>query len=230
MLCYLTSVRRTASKDNIVLHGVAFYTSDAFLKAKNTIYNICKQKPITRETCTSRPNPSTEDIKDILDLIDRKPTNIELSTFVAQGHTSMPPSNFEIIAPHMMTLRDEVSHLRIELSELRKATEKNQISFEAVCTVKQDVADIKKALQSLRTTNFTPTPSLAQSLRHNTSQRPAPQQQTPTLPLTSRPSHSISDRPSQAQNASSHDNTSAVSGTAAGHTLNSQNDGSPNTA
>ena len=88
----------------------------------------------------------------------------------------MPPANFEIIAPVMMTLRDEVSHLRIELSELRKATEKDQKSFEAVSTVKQDVADIKKLLHSQRTTNFTPTPSFAQTLRHNTTQRPAPPQ------------------------------------------------------
>ena len=56
----------------------------------------------------------------------------------------MPPSNFEIIAPLMMRLRDEVSHLRVELSELRKATEKYPKSIEAVSTVKQDVADIKK--------------------------------------------------------------------------------------
>ena len=230
VLCYLTSVRSTATKDNIVLNAVAFYTSDAILKAKNMIFNICKQKPITRKACTSHPNPSTEDIKDILDLIDRKPTNIELPTFVAQGHTSMPPANFEIIAPVMMTLRDEVSHLRFELSELRKATEKDQKSFEAVSTVKQDVADIKKLLHSLRTTNFTPTPSFAQTLRHNITQRPAPPQQTPTPPTTSRPSHSIRDRPSQAQNASSYDNTSAVSRTAAGHTVNTQHVGAPNTA
>ena len=55
----------------------------------------------------------------------------------------MPPSNFEITAPLMMTLRDEVSHLRIELSDLRKASEKDKKSFEAVSTVKQDVADTR---------------------------------------------------------------------------------------
>ena len=95
VVCYLTSVRSTATKDNIVVNTDAFYTSDAILKAMNTIYNICKQEAITRKACTSHPNSSTEDIKDYLDLIDRKPTNIELPTFVAQGHTSMPPSNFE---------------------------------------------------------------------------------------------------------------------------------------
>ena len=91
VLCYITSVRSTATIDNIVINAVAFYTSDAIQKAKNTIDNICKQKPITRKACASYPNPNTEDIKDILDLIDRKPSNIELPTFVAQGHTSMPP-------------------------------------------------------------------------------------------------------------------------------------------
>ena len=91
VLCYLKSVRSTATKDVIVLYAVAFYTSDAILKAKNTIFNIYKQKPITRKACNSHPNPSTEGLKDILDLIDHKPTNIKLPTFVAQGHTSMPP-------------------------------------------------------------------------------------------------------------------------------------------
>ena len=70
VFCYLTSVRSTAIKDSIVLNAVAIYTSDAILKAKNMIFYICKQKPITRKACTSDPNPSTEDLKDILDLID----------------------------------------------------------------------------------------------------------------------------------------------------------------
>ena len=155
-----------------MLIAVAFNTSDAIQKAKNTIFNFCKQKPLTRKACASYPNPSTEYTKDILDLIDRKPSNIELPTFVAQGHTSMPPANFEIIAPLKMTLKSEVSHLRFELIELRKAAEKHQKPFEAVSTVKQDVVDIKKSLHSLRITNFTPTPSSAQTVRHNITQRP----------------------------------------------------------
>ena len=130
----------------------------------------------------------------------------------------------------MMTLRDEVSHLKIEFSELRKSTEKYQKSFKAVSTVKQDVAYIKNSLHCIRTSNFTPIPSFAQTIGHNKTQRTAPPQQTPSPPANSRPPHTIRDRPSQAWNSSSHDNTSVLSRTASKHTLNSQHDGSPNTA
>ena len=114
MLCYLTFVRSTARKDNIVLNAVAFCTRDAILKAMNTIFRKFNQKKtLSKKACTSQPNPGTKDITDILVLIDRQPTNIELPTLVAKDHTSMPPANFDITAPFMMTLRDEVSHLRI---------------------------------------------------------------------------------------------------------------------
>ena len=109
---------------------------------KNTTFNIFKRNPLTRKSCTSHPNSTTEDIEENLDLIDCKPRNIELPTFVAQGHASVTPANFDTIAPLMMTFKDEISLLRNELSKLKKATEKDQKSFESVSTVKQDVTDI----------------------------------------------------------------------------------------
>ena len=45
----------------------------------------------------------------------------ELPTSVGQGHTSMPPFGFDIIAPVMITRKDEASYLRVELNELREA-------------------------------------------------------------------------------------------------------------
>ena len=49
---------------------------------------------------------------------------MELSTFVAQRLTSMPSVGFEFIAPVIMALSVEVSHLRAEVTVLTKATEK----------------------------------------------------------------------------------------------------------
>ena len=69
VLWYLTSVRITTPTDNFILKAVAFYTSKDVQKAKG--------RPVTNKACISHPNPSTEDIKDSHDLIERKPSNIE---------------------------------------------------------------------------------------------------------------------------------------------------------
>ena len=94
VLCHLISVRSTAPTDIIVLNAVAFYPNVVILKTKNSNLSICMEKRITRKACSSHPIPSTEEIEDILDLIDRKPKTLTIPTFVSQGHTSMPLANF----------------------------------------------------------------------------------------------------------------------------------------
>ena len=62
----------------------------------------------------------------------------------------MPPAGFEIIAPVMMALRDEIASLKAEISEKRTATQHDVHSFEHVVTIKQDVDYIKKLIHELR--------------------------------------------------------------------------------
>ena len=77
VLCYYTAVRSTTPKDNnvcLLLHLIP--TSEAVLRAKNTIFSICKEIPITRIACANHSNTSTEHMKDTFYLIERKSANI----------------------------------------------------------------------------------------------------------------------------------------------------------
>ena len=62
----------------------------------------------------------------------------------------MPPAAFEIIAPVMMALRDDIASLKAEVSEQRTATQRDIRSMEHVETKKQGVDDIKKFIHEVR--------------------------------------------------------------------------------
>ena len=128
VLCYLSSARNTTKKDYIVMNAVAFYASEVISKAKTEIFKICDERPVARKACISHPNPSTWDIEDILELIERKLIDqVALPTFVARGHRSMPPVGFEVVAPVVVSLRGELSALRIELRELENTIQRNNL-------------------------------------------------------------------------------------------------------
>ena len=116
VFCYLLSVKNIAHKDSIVLINVAFYTSDACLKAKKNCFVEFARKQNNKESVYQPLETEPEDIKDYLDLIGRKPTNAELLMFKVQGHTSLPPVCVDIIASVIITLIDKVSELRVELN------------------------------------------------------------------------------------------------------------------
>ena len=93
VLCYVSTARQTLSSDTIVQNAVAFYSSEQILKAKKEVFGLAKEKPMARKACPSHPNPSTQDIKDVLDLYVMKENgNFIFPKFVAHGHNTMPPA------------------------------------------------------------------------------------------------------------------------------------------
>ena len=70
-----------------MLNSVAYYTSEDIIKDKEIVFNICGEKHIARQVCTSHPNPSVANLKDISILFDKEeekdsylPTFFALST------------------------------------------------------------------------------------------------------------------------------------------------------
>ena len=60
---------------------------------------------------------------------------------------SLPPSTgFESFASVAWSLRDEISALRLEVTEIRKANKKDSKSIENVNCIIQDVAEVKPLL------------------------------------------------------------------------------------
>ena len=62
----------------------------------------------------------------------------------------MPPAGFEIIAPVMMPLRDEIAPPKAEVSEQRTAMQCDFRSMERAVSTKHDVDDIKTFIHELR--------------------------------------------------------------------------------
>ena len=150
VLCYLTTARNTLSRDNIILNAVGFYTNEVIYSAKEEIFNLCSERPIRRKATQEVSNPAVSNIKDILDLLDKVEGQITLPSFVAAKFNSLPPSNFECIAAVICSLRDEVTALREEVSQMKKLNlEACSSRAENEC-IKQDISDIKLGIKSIK--------------------------------------------------------------------------------
>ena len=150
VLCYLTTARNTLSRDNIILNAVGFYTNEVIYSAKEEIFSLCSERPIRRKATQEVSNPAVSNIKDILDLLDKVEGQTSLPSFVAAKFNSLPPSNFECIAAVICSLRDEVTALREEVSQMKKINlEACSSRAENEC-LKQDISDIKLGIKSLK--------------------------------------------------------------------------------
>ena len=150
ILCYISSARHSISREQIIKNTCAFYEQKDILKSKRDLFELCKEHPIKRNSCQSHPNPIIADIADIYDLfgkVDEK--NIGIPEFLASSYSAFPPSNFESIADILCSVRDETTALRMEIIQMRENSSKDSKAMEDICTVKQDILDIKTKIFSL---------------------------------------------------------------------------------
>ena len=108
--CYLSTGRDQLPHDTIVVNAVAFYSDEAIRKAKDVIFKLGNEKPITRKQCNKHPNPNVADLKDILTILQTmEDKNFVLTRFGASGFNSLPPANgFESVASVLCSLIDEI--------------------------------------------------------------------------------------------------------------------------
>lgn len=149
VLCYITSARGSLNKDNIIGNVVAFYSSDVIFSAKEEIFEICKERPIRRKATAEFPNASVPNVRDILQLIDQVEGKIELPSFVATSYNSLPPSNFDSLAPVLCSLRDEITTLREEVSQLRKLNQELSSAQVGNSCMQHDLSDLKVMIRNL---------------------------------------------------------------------------------
>lgn len=151
VLCYLSSSRNSVAQDTLITHTVGFYKSEDIKSAKELFFKVCNEAPIKRKACTSHPNPAAADVKDILNLFYKKEeSDVPLPAFLS-ADASMPPSaGFDAIAVVLCSLRDEVSMLRCEVTQVRETTQNDLKALEGVTCVVQDVTDIKTLLHAQR--------------------------------------------------------------------------------
>ena len=148
VLCFLSTSRDSMTSDELILVATAFYKPEDILKAKELIFNLCKEKITTRKTCQSHPNPILADTQDIINLITKKDNGSStLPKFVTGGCYSLPPTTGCIaFARAFNRLRDELSEVKTEMRELRSTKDKEAKAIEDSNDVRQDISDIKTML------------------------------------------------------------------------------------
>ena len=152
ILCFITTSRNVLPRDNIVTQAVAFYKDCEIRKSKEVLFAACKEKPKSRRPCSSQPNPSIQDVLDMIEVCDKADENgIVLPKFVADSYNSLPPSNgFDSLAAAISSIRDELTAVKEELSICKQSTARDQKSCEDICLVKEDIADIKLLLHTIK--------------------------------------------------------------------------------
>ena len=99
VLCYLASARNTLTVVHSVQNSAAFFTDDVIVRAKQKLYEICKEKFAARKACTSYPYVYTRHVEHILDLSTSKEgSSAAVPTFATSSFDSKPTTGFESIA------------------------------------------------------------------------------------------------------------------------------------
>ena len=106
------------------------------------------ETPVNRKQCASQLNPSVSHTKDIIQLFDKaNREQTDLPKFLTSGFMSLPDSTgFESFASVVCSLCGEISALRLEVTEVRKASEKDSKSMENVNYIIQDVVETRLLL------------------------------------------------------------------------------------
>ena len=147
VLAYISCARETMTQEAIIKNTVAFYEKNDIVLAKELCFKISGGvgKPVARYACRSNPNPLVVDVSDILSYFDKAEENeVEMPKFLGSGLNAMPPSNFEHLADILCGIRDENTAFRVEMAQLREIVKIDAKAMEDICTVKQEVSDIKK--------------------------------------------------------------------------------------
>jgi len=152
ILCYLSTARNSLTKEVIVLNAAAFYRPEKILQAKEIIYNVFCEKIVVRKKSANQPYPTTIDLSDILSLME-KHDGSNCPRFLASNFDSLPPNGFEHMAAIISSLRDELYALRSEVCQLKENNDRDQRSMEDVYCIKQDIADIKVFINSMKVKN-----------------------------------------------------------------------------
>ena len=94
------------------------------------------------------------DVKDIMQCFAKiEETSLPCPQFLAKGVGSFPPQGFETVAPILCSLRDEITALKAETSELRQAHGDDARALNQAGLITQEVADIKTMMLRLLNNN-----------------------------------------------------------------------------
>ena len=118
LLCYCSTAWSSLTHDQIILNCTGFYKPEVIFAAKETLFSHFNEHPTKRKATANNPTPAVVNIEDILHRLD-KADPAKLPKYVASSFNGMPPPSFEMIAPILCSLRDELATCSLEISSLK---------------------------------------------------------------------------------------------------------------
>ena len=113
LLCYVLSVRNSCDEQQILSVCQSFYSQEKIVDAKKTLFNLVKE-PITSRRGEGKCRADLNDIFNCLCDLDER--NVDLPKFVADTHSSMPPTlGYNVLAEHLIHLMEEMSSLKEQM-------------------------------------------------------------------------------------------------------------------
>ena len=158
LLCYCSTARSSLTNDQIILNCTGFYKPEVIYAAKETLFKHFNEQPKQRKATANNPTAAVGNLEDILQRLDQADVK-KLPRYVASSFNGMPPPSFELIAPVLCSLRDELATCISEISSLKEARRAQTNATVSLSSMAEDIADIKTSIQSISHT----------SLRGNTS-------------------------------------------------------------
>ena len=138
ILCFIS---KTLPQVNVIAETVGFYDVGDIQKVEDAIFKICNEKPVTRKSCSSHPNPSVPVVEDILNLLHGMGSESFFVLRFCSGNLCIlrPSSGFDAMTSVIGSLRDKPSTVGEELRQMRENSLKDTKAMENVVRVKEDI-------------------------------------------------------------------------------------------
>ena len=147
VLCYASTARHSMKTEDIIRICISFYKESDILKSKDLLCELLVKKSIRRRNEKRLVN-EMHDIMDMLSKCDDE--ELSLPMFVVSTHDALPPSSgFEVVASHIVELIEEISNLRKEVQQLRESRRSEDIFYQDVGFIKEDVLTLKGEMRKL---------------------------------------------------------------------------------
>ena len=148
ILCFISTAINSKTDEFIIQSCFSFYETTKIKHAKSLLCSLYGDRPKTRRGDGAK----RAEIGDIIDLFRKsEENNISLPKFVAGSFDSLPPgSGYEVIAPFIIDLIDQVKSLKGEIEIIKNLKTLKNIETSLLDELRNDVSEIKCSIKLMK--------------------------------------------------------------------------------